>query len=296
MIFHLRSLGAVLALALATTSAVAAAASCSDPRALGTGRDLVVGGDARIGLKTYPQTLDLADHEVVLTFDDGPWRSTTPRILDALEAQCVKASFFLIGRNAATAPGLVKREVADGDTVGHHTWSHPAATLRGLSEAAAEADIDKGMMADDMAAYGSYSGAPRVAFFRFPGFADTPALLERLGSRKIAVFGTDLWASDWIPMTPEVELQRLMARLDGAGRGIILLHDTKQQTAAMLPRFLQALKAGGYHVVHVVPGPGPTATRLAPPGWSSETEQTIARLWPKRLGAGPVPGLKGTEP
>lgn len=296
MVSPLRFIGAVAALTLVTIPALAAPSPCSNPQALGTSRDLIVGGDVRIGLKTYPQTLDLADHEVALTFDDGPWRSTTPRILDALEAQCVKASFFLIGRNAATAPGLVRREVADGDTVGHHTWSHPAVTLRGLSEAAAEADIDNGMMADDKAAYGSYSGAPRVPFFRFPGFADTPALLDRLGSRKIAVFGADLWASDWIPMTPEVELQRLMARLEAAGRGIILLHDTKQQTAAMLPRLLQALKAGGYHVVHIVPGPGPTATRPAPAGWRSETEQTIARLWPKRPGAATPPALKGTEP
>ncbi len=190
----------------------------------------------------------------------------------------MKANFFLIGRNAAAAPSLVRREIADGDTVGHHTWSHPALTLRGLSDAAARADIDRGIAADDKAAYGSYSGAPRVPFFRFPGFADTTVLLDHLGSRKIAVFGADLWASDCVPMTPEVELERLMARLDAAGRGIILLHDTKEQTAAMLPGFLKALKAGGYRVVHVVPGQGPTPTRPAPANWTSVTEKTLAHM------------------
>ncbi len=276
-----RSLLAGAVLALCALPAVAAPLACANPNALGTSRNLVVGGGIRVGLKTYPQTLDLADHEVVLTFDDGPWRATTPRILDALEADCVKATFFLIGRNAAAAPSLVKREVADGDTVGHHTWSHPAVTLRGLSEEAARADIDKGIAADDKAAYGGYSGAPRVPFFRFPGFGDSPALLDHLASRNIAVFGADLWASDWIPMTPEEELHRLMGRLDKAGRGIILLHDIKKQTADMLPSFLAALKAGGYHVVHIVPGPGPTATRPAPAGWTSETEKAVAHLRPK---------------
>ncbi len=266
---------------LVGAGAASAKPSCADAQALGTTRDIEVAGPMRLGLKTYPQTLDLHDHEVVLTFDDGPSRTTTPRILDALEKACVTADFFLIGRNAAAAPLLVRREIQDGDTVGHHSYSHPAVTLRGLSDAAARADIDKGIEADDTAAYGSYSGQPRVPFFRFPGFADTPALLDHLGSENIAVFGADLWASDWIPMTPDVELHVLMARLDRAGRGIILLHDTKEQTAMMLPRFLDALKAGGYHVVHVVPGTATTATRPAPAGWHSETARIIEHLWPK---------------
>ena len=49
------------------------------------------------------------------------------------------------------------------------------------------------------------------------------------------VFGADVWASDWNPMTPEAELALLMGRIDKAGRGIVLLHDTKAQTARMLP-------------------------------------------------------------
>ncbi len=49
----------------------------------------------------------------------------------------------------------------------------------------------------------------------------------------------------------------------------------------MLPRFLSALKAEGFHVVHIVPGGSATPTRPAPEGWSSETEKTLAHLWPK---------------
>jgi len=66
------------------------------------------------------------------------------------------------------------------------------------------------------------------------------------------VFGADLWASDWNRMTPEAELHLTLARLAAAGRGIILFHDTKAQTAAMLPAFLRALKARGFSVVNAV--------------------------------------------
>jgi peptidoglycan/xylan/chitin deacetylase (PgdA/CDA1 family) len=78
-----------------------------------------------------------------------------------------------------------------------------------------------------------------------------------LQSRGIVVFGADVWASDWLPMAPDVELGLILYRIDLVGRGIVLFHDTKKQTAAMLPAFLRALKQRGYHVVHVVPTPVP---------------------------------------
>jgi hypothetical protein len=79
------------------------------------------------------------------------------------------------------------------------------------------------------------------------------------------VFGADLWASDWNRMTPEEELRLTLERLAASGRGIVLFHDTKARTAAMLPGFLRALKAGGYRVVHAVPaGPESTGQEAAP--------------------------------
>ena len=253
-----------------------------DVEKLGTSRILPIGaeGGLNIGLKTYPQTLALADHEVVLTFDDGPSPATTPKILDALQAECVQATFFLIGRNAAAYPALVQRELAEGHTIGHHSMTHPAVTLRRLSFAAAQADIEKGIEADDLAAYGAFSGVPRVPFFRFPGFGDSPELNAWLASRNIVNFGADFWASDWVPMTAEVELQLVLRRLEAEHRGIILFHDIKAQTAAMLPDFLKELKLRGYHVVHMVPGPSKPDLRLAPANWSSETERTLKHMWP----------------
>ena len=92
--------------------------------------------------------------------------------------------------------------------------------------------------------------SPMTPLFRFPGFASNRALLDRLERRQIAVFGADLWASDWDPMTPAQQLALVLGRLDSTHGGIILFHDPKAQTAAMLPAFLRALKSRGYAAVH----------------------------------------------
>ncbi|GGH27750.1 hypothetical protein GCM10007036_36490 [Alsobacter metallidurans] len=255
--------------------------ACGGPHAL-AGRTIRVGGKGglQIGLKTYQQTLDLDEGEVVLTFDDGPNPETTARVLDALKRACVKATFFLIGRNAEKHPALVRREAQDGHSVGHHSWSHPVQTLRGMSDADAVFDIEKGITAVDKAAGwgGLNSRAPKFPFFRFPGFADTKSLNAILAERNFVVFGTDLWASDWRPMAPETQLRLLLQRLDEAGRGIILLHDARAQTADMLPAFLEELRRRHYKVVHLTNGEATPALRSAPEPWTSETEPIVRRV------------------
>jgi peptidoglycan/xylan/chitin deacetylase (PgdA/CDA1 family) len=252
MILSMRHLLGLALLAAASLPAIAAPCP-GNPDALGTERVLPVNASAtpRVGRKHFPVTLPLARKEVVLTFDDGPWPGTTDRVLQALRQECVKATFFVLGRNAAAHPGLVRREIAEGHTVAHHTFSHPL--LSHLPLPAAEAEISRGMAAVELAAGGRPGAARAAPFFRFPGFASSPALLERLQQRRIVVFGADLWASDWIPMTPAAELALVMSRLEAAGGGVVLFHDTKAQTAAMLPAFLKQLKRRGYRVVHVVP-------------------------------------------
>ena len=110
-------------------TAAAQAADCPRKDALGTSRVLAVDAATtpRVGLKSFPQTLPLDDHEVVLTFDDGPWPPTTPRVLAALAKECVRATFFLIGKPASEHPELVRRIAAEGHTIGHHTWTPSAA-------------------------------------------------------------------------------------------------------------------------------------------------------------------------
>ena len=283
-----------LALTAFMLGAGASAAAECGPDKLGTARIVEVGtrGGLAVGLKTYPQTIPLGDHEVILTFDDGPTAEYTPKVLDALKEQCVRATFFEIGRNAASLPRLARREVAEGHTVAFHTWSHPQPTLRFMAPVTARADVLKGMIAVEKSAYGETfpSGEPtrledlkmHAPFFRFPGFADTRDLMAWFAANNVGVFGTDLWASDWVPQTPEAELKLVMTRLGRNGhKGMLLLHDSHPWTAEMLPMLLAKLKADGYRIVHMVPGPGTGPTSPAPPGWTSETERVISALKPR---------------
>ena len=106
--------------------AAAQAADCPRSGTLGTSRVLSVDAATapRVGLKSFPNSLPPRNHEVVLTFDDGPWPSTTARVLAALAHECVRATFLVIGRSAAEHPELVRRIAAEGHTIGHHTRSH----------------------------------------------------------------------------------------------------------------------------------------------------------------------------
>src|SRR5260370_15892757 len=121
---------AALCLGLLTciTAQAASAADCpGHPDALGTSRTLVVDPreHPRIGTMQYPETLPLEDHEVVLTFDDGPLPRNSNQILDILAAQCVKATFFIIGHQAQAYPEGVRKLRDAGHTIGTHTQDHP---------------------------------------------------------------------------------------------------------------------------------------------------------------------------
>jgi peptidoglycan/xylan/chitin deacetylase (PgdA/CDA1 family) len=248
----MRVLRATVLASLAWVTA-AQADQCPRKDALGTSRVLAVDATSypRVGLKSFPQTLPLEDHEVVLTFDDGPWPPTDSRILAALARECVRATFFLIGRPASEHPELVRKIASLGHTMGHHTWAHH--NLKYMKPDDADGEINKGIAAVETALHGSANTIPSTPFFRFPYFEMTPQTLDKLQSRGIVVFGADLWASDWNKMAPEQELKLLTDRLKIAGKGIILLHDPKAQTAAMLPAFLRYLRENNYHVVHIVP-------------------------------------------
>jgi peptidoglycan/xylan/chitin deacetylase (PgdA/CDA1 family) len=234
-------------------SAAAHAADCPREGTLGTSRVLEVDAASfpQIGSKNFPQTLPLGDHEVVLTFDDGPLPPMTSKVLEALKEECVLGTFFLIGKPALEHPAMVRRIAAEGHSIGHHTWTHFA--LSHMSESDAFHEIDDGIAAVEKSLNGVANTTPTTPFFRFPGFLSTPATLDLLRSRGIAVFGAALWANDWDHLTPTAELRLLTWRLRTARKGIVLLHDTQPGTVAILPAFLRYLRDNHYRVVHVVP-------------------------------------------
>src|SRR5690242_13664180 len=109
-------------------AATAAWAECpGHPNAIGTARTIVLDPAAhgRIGSMQYRETLPLEDKEVVLTFDDGPLPPYSNRILETLAAECAKATFFMVGRQARAFPDLVRRAHGAGHTIATHTENHP---------------------------------------------------------------------------------------------------------------------------------------------------------------------------
>jgi peptidoglycan/xylan/chitin deacetylase (PgdA/CDA1 family) len=248
------ALGAAIAVAGAFVfSGTARAEDCSGhPDAIGTSRVLVVepGEFSQIGTMQYHQSLPLADKEVVLTFDDGPIPQYSNAVLDILAAQCVKATYFLVGAMARAYPATVRRIYEEGHTIGTHTEDHPA-RMQKLPIEKVRREIDNGI-ADVGAALGDPTEL--APFFRVPGLARTDAIDQELAARSLIVFSSDTVADDWHRrIKPADIVSRAMSRLEARGKGILLLHDIHPATVAALPELLDKLKAAGFHIVHVVP-------------------------------------------
>jgi peptidoglycan/xylan/chitin deacetylase (PgdA/CDA1 family) len=247
-----RRLSWLILAGLAVGSTAAAASDCpGNPNALGVSRTIVVDPreHGRIGTMSYVETLPLADKEVVLTFDDGPIPPYTDKVLAMLAAECVKATYFIVGTMAREYPQLVKRIYDAGHTVGTHSMSHPIPFKRqGVEKTRAQ--IDDGIKTTEAALGDDRTIAP---FFRFPGFGNTDHGEAHLAERGLMAWGADIPADDWRRIGGAEVAKRAMRRLDARGKGILLLHDIHQRTVDALPTILKELKAGGYRIVHVVP-------------------------------------------
>lgn len=263
--------GFALALILGTGSAYA---ECpGNPDAIGTSRVLAIDPSeySQIGTVDYDETLPLNDHEVVLTFDDGPLSPYTEKVLEALAAECVKATFFIVGEMARDAPALVRRAYSEGHSIGTHTQTHPH--LPKLAFRRAKEEIDKGIDSTFAALGDSKALAP---FFRAPYLEMTNRLEHYLASRRIAIWSIDFQADDWEPISADQVVALALKRIAVTHKGILLLHDTEAHTAAALIKLLRELKVRGYKIVHVVPA-GVTASKSA----SVSSQATAAGVVPR---------------
>jgi peptidoglycan-N-acetylglucosamine deacetylase len=240
---------AILSMALLGLPPARAADEPTCPKAgtLGVSRTVEIDttGGPGFGMEHYKAYDFLQDKEVVLTFDDGPQKFTTEAVLKALADECVKATFFSIGKMALGYPEIIREVQKAGHTVGTHTWDHKAiAKLKTFNDGKDE--IERGISAVHRAVGGNI--AP---FFRFPTLVDTPETVTYLGKRNIAIFSTDIDSFDFMPQTADHLVESLMRKLDKRGKGIILMHDIHKTTAKALPMILAQLKAKGYKIVHM---------------------------------------------
>jgi len=228
---------------------------------------------------------------VALTFDDGPDGRWTTKILDILEQKHAHATFFVIGENMQHNPGLVQREVRDGNIVGSHTWTHPNIGATPVAQTDLELNTTQRLF--------EVLTGRSMRLFRPPYFGDaepsTPAEVEplliaqRLGYMTV---GLRIDPDDWqrLPSgqmpAPDVIVQRVMDRLDDNTHPgqIVLLHDAggdRSQTVKALGPLIDAIRARGYNLVTVDQLTGMTPAQAMPP-----TSRSSVSLWLDRLGFG----------
>lgn len=177
--------------------------------------------------------------EIALTFDDGPHRIYTRKLLDVLNSLHIPATFFLVGKQVVKYPQLVQLEVMDGDEVGNHTYDHVNLTKIPPSRVGYELD------ACDLAIERA-TGAP-VRFFRPPG-GDFNATVIKEVTRRFYV--TTLWTSDpgdYAKPGSDVLLQRSLDKLQNGA--IVLLHDGMPETMAILPSLVAEGHRRGFRFV-----------------------------------------------
>lgn len=182
---------------------------------------------------------------LALTFDDGPDPAYTPKVLEVLEAVGVRATFFVVGKRAARAPGLVREMAAAGHEIENHSWSHSSLWLCGPRRTAREISSVQELVAD------LTGRAPR--FFRPPWGMVNLALfptLRRLGMRCV------LWSDqpEGLRAVAPDEIATRVVRSAAPG-AIVDLHDAEGVRGApgrlleALPRMLEGLHAAGYACV-----------------------------------------------
>ncbi|MBJ7258945.1 MAG: polysaccharide deacetylase family protein [Chthoniobacterales bacterium] len=182
-------------------------------------------------------SVDVSRRIVALTFDDGPHPELTPKLLDILRQNGVRATFYVIGRNVATYPDIARRIVAEGHEIANHSYNHPALTSLGAERLNQE--------------IAGTSDAIERATGRRPTNMRPPygAINDRVRQAILRVHGLDviLWSCDpldWKRPGAAVVRQRLV---DGATPGgILLAHDIHPGTIEAVPGIIQDLKAKGY--------------------------------------------------
>jgi peptidoglycan/xylan/chitin deacetylase (PgdA/CDA1 family) len=204
---------------------------------------------------------------IALTFDDGPNATLTPKLLDLLAARHLKATFFVVGQNAADHPDILKRAVREGHEIANHSWSHP--NLGKMSDDAVRRELQK---TDDAiaAAIGK-----RPTLLRPPYGSITAHqkkwIHDEFGYR-IIIWDVD--PLDWKRPGPSVVTARILKETKAGS--IVLAHDIHPPTIEAMPATFDQLMKKGFKSVTVTellsmatplppkPTPSPSAPRTGP--------------------------------
>lgn len=180
---------------------------------------------------------------IALTFDDGPWRTTTGQVLDILKKNNIKATFFWVGKHLERYPEIATQVVGEGHVIGNHTWSHQ---YHNFNAAAAAKEIE------DTSALIYKTTGVKTAFFRPPGGKLKTGVAGYAQKNKYAIM---MWSVDsGDSRSGHVSASTLVnSVLKGASSGgIVLMHDgggNRSTTVEALPQIIAGLKKQGYKFV-----------------------------------------------
>jgi peptidoglycan-N-acetylglucosamine deacetylase len=212
--------------------------------------------------KTTISSVHVDGPYIALTFDDGPNQKLTPRLLDLLAEHHIRATFFVVGENAAEYPEILQRAVREGHEIGNHTWSHP--NLAKMSDENVRSQIKRTEEAITNA-IGS-----RPTLFR-PPYGSVTAHQKRFIRDELG-YEIILWEVDpldWKNPGPNVVSSRILKETHPGS--IVLAHDIHAQTIQAMPATLTELEVKGFKFVTVsellklqTPIPPPTPKPVAP--------------------------------
>jgi len=179
---------------------------------------------------------------LAMTFDDGPHPSLTPKLLDILKQRNIKATFFVVGKNAKAYPQIIRRIIEEGHEIGNHTWTHASVMSRSDDQIRSELKMSE----DAMVAAAGY----RPHTFR-PPYGAINTRIKQLMSSEFG-YATIMWSvdpQDWRRPGVSVVTSRLV---NGAHNGAILLaHDIHPPTIQAMPSTFDQLLAKGYQFVTI---------------------------------------------
>lgn len=222
------------AAAPATTQTVAMAAS---------GANASLGGEevAAFYGKKFERGATVAK-VVALTFDDGPYAKTTPRVLEILKAEGITATFFMLGQSVQKYPEMAKVVADAGHEIGCHTMEH-----KNLARQDA-AYIDQEI--NGVAGFIEQATGKRPQVFRPPFGSFNHFVLQSCAAGKMVMVNWSVDTNDWRKGSTAASIQATCAKYAHNG-AVVLMHDTHEKTIVALPGVIKDLKAKGYQFVTV---------------------------------------------
>src|SRR6267154_1274822 len=226
--------------------------------------------------ESYPLSYDIdqigaAKKKIALSFDDGPDRRWTPKILDILKEKKVPGIFFVIGDQANRAPDLLKREYNEGHEIGNHTWTHPAFDDISRTQVKWELNLTQRLIESTLGVK-SLLFRPPFGIDHQPEYAEEVAQLPYPQEWGYIIVGQRIDPDDW-RMTEDRHQRPAQEIADDVVRqakngNVVLLHDgggERAQTVAALPLIIDELRAKGYQFVSVADLLGKTRADLMMP-------------------------------